>query len=169
VTEKGKIVGNVSQMDVIQFLHRNSHQFEKAMKKRLSQVGLDSGSIISATEEEKVIDAFSAIATSSIYGIAIVNKEGVLCGNISATDVKGITYETFWKLELPIKDYLSERRRLPLVVCGPEDTIGEVVRLLAEKRVHRVYVIDDIGKPINVVTLTSIMKVLSPPLSECFT
>lgn len=168
VTHEGKIVGNVSQMDVIRFVNKHPLEFEKVMAKRLPQVGLDTGPVISLKDDNKMIDAFSAMSTSSIYGVAVVDNKGKLCGNVSATDVKGITNETFWKLELPIREFLSKRQKLPLVVCGPEETVKEVIRLLAEKRVHRLYVIDDSGKPMNVITLTTVMKVLSQPLSDYF-
>ena len=41
------------------------------------------------------------------------------------------------------------------------NTILEVLRALVEHKVHRVYVLDDAGCPIRVITLTDVLRMVT--------
>jgi len=113
-----------------------------------------------------LIEVFNSIIETKFSGVAIVDEEGKLVNNISSSDLKGITKETFWQLETPIEKILKENMKLPPLVCKPETTLQEVIKKLADCRVHRIYVIDKENRPSNVITLTSIMRIFSSPASN---
>jgi CBS domain-containing protein len=48
-----------------------------------------------------------------------------------------------------------------LVTCGPGATLREVLALLVERRLHRVYVVDAALRPVGVITLTDILRRLA--------
>jgi len=49
----------------------------------------------------------------------------------------------------------------PMIFCKNESTIEEVIDRLAFMRIHRIYVVDEKGKPINVITLGDILSIFS--------
>jgi hypothetical protein len=48
-----------------------------------------------------------------------------------------------------------------LLSCGAGATVSEVFRMVASERVHRVYVVDEAGRPVGVVTLTDLLELVS--------
>jgi CBS domain-containing protein len=48
----------------------------------------------------------------------------------------------------------------PLVSCRPETTLREVLNVVVENGVHRVFIEDNLGHILGVVTLTDILQVL---------
>ena len=114
-------------------------------------------------------------------GVAIVDLNGKLVSNLSASDLKGITESGFFKLEAPIFQVLETTPhkvlyqkkfgknlkwliffliKLGTITIQAEDTFSYLLKLFAEKRVHRIYVVDNEGKPTNVITLTTVLKML---------
>jgi len=117
-----------------------------------------------------------------VSGIAVVNSEGKLTGNISVSDFKLAHYEnSFWDLlNLPVKEYLlrltdksvtkirphvfamvQEKGNDPVVVSVKlEDTLITVVKFITFYSVHRLFVTDATGKPIGVISLHDILQLL---------
>ena len=60
------------------------------------------GLVVSIKEESRLLTAFDVIIANDISGIAIVNKEGKIVGNLSATDFEGFTEDNFYNLDVPI-------------------------------------------------------------------
>jgi len=168
VAEKGKVVGHVSQSDVIRFLANNPKSLEGVLSKKLTDLGLDEGPVTCVLKGKSLIEAFNVMMETKFTGLAIIDEQGRLVQNISASDLKGVTKESFWKLEMPIENIIKEEKKLPVLTCSPKSTLDEVVKKLADCRVHRIYVVDNQNKPRNVITLTSIMKVFSESGSEAF-
>ena len=67
----------------------------------------------------------------------------------SEADLDREFYLGTWKM----KGFLSEER--------PIRTLREVLALLVERRLHRVYVVDAALRPIGVITLTDILRRLA--------
>jgi len=165
VSSNNKIIGHVSQSDVIAFLAKNIHSLGPIVKMTMKELGLDVGKVYSVTKDKLLIEVFSGIVESKFTGLAVVDEKGRLINNISASDLKGVTKDTFWKLNMPISKVLGSK---PPLTCTPDSTLKSVIQKLYETKVHRIYVVDAKYKPLNVITLTTIMKVFSPKGSECF-
>jgi len=166
VLEKGQIVGIVSQSDVIKYLSRNC-QGNDIMYKTIEQLGLDHGSVISISNDHTLMKAFTKIVTNNISALAVVNMKGKLVNCISASDLKGITLTSFFKLEIPIHEaFLYNPQKLPPVTCGRSTTLGELLKIAERTGVHRVFVVDDENRPTNVITLTNILQIFGQP-KEC--
>jgi predicted transcriptional regulator len=166
VQQKGEIVNIVSQSDVVRFLHKHNAIIKDETNKTLTELGLDKGNVISITNDETLIKAFIHIVTHKISAIAVVDfQTGQLLNNLSASDLKGITQETFWRLEQPIHQILLHLgpNKLPPVVCTVNTKMGEVIELFCKHGVHRIYVLNPERKPINVITLTDVLNVFATP------
>jgi predicted transcriptional regulator len=168
VLSQRKIVGHVSQSDVVNFLADHLKEIEPLANKRLGELGLNSGPVLSINEATPLIRGFSNLMETKFSGLAVIDAEGKLVNNLSAADLAGITRDTFWKLEKPVKNLFEERQKLVPLCCKPDTKFGEILKMLSDCKVHRVYVVDENSHPLNVITLTSIMNVLTPLGNECF-
>lgn len=163
-----KITGYVSQFDVASFLANNLNSLGIITKKTLKELGLDVGPVLAIPKGKPLIEAFSNIIENKFYGLAIIDEKGKIVNNISASDVKGLTKETFWNLNLPIEKVLDLQNKLPPVTCKADISLGEVLQKLVDYKIHRIFVVNDQNQPTNVITLSTIMRVFSQTGSECF-
>jgi pimeloyl-ACP methyl ester carboxylesterase/CBS domain-containing protein len=133
-----------------------------------------------------VFEACATLARHAVSAVAVVEPEtGKLIGNFSASDLKAAVSATVrlravtpqnldpmaaWLTSLAslsLSDWLAadgsssaspvRRLGLPLTV-GPTSTLSAVVELLAERRVHRVYVVDAEGRAIGVVSQVDVLR-----------
>lgn len=123
-----KIMGIVSQSDVIQLLARNLDIIEFLVRTG-TEFGLsfleatktidevihpeDKFTVIRVSFKNKLVDAFHEILRTGVPGVALVDQHsGKLVGNISASDLKDITPGTFFQLNNQIEDVFINRVRL---------------------------------------------------------
>jgi CBS-domain-containing membrane protein len=82
-----------------------------------------------------------------------------------AIALQGVTQENFITLGLPVADFLKVRHKEGALSCVREATLGQLVEVVARTGLHRVFVIDAASqKPISVVTLTDVLRLVSPHL-----
>jgi len=155
-----EITGIVSKFDVIQYLYdnRNNADVTRVLSKTVSQLEFVPGGVISIREDCTLEAAFEDIIANSISGLAVVDKEGKLIGNLSATDFKGFTEENFDQLQTKVGEFI--KYQVP-VTCTRNSTLKHVIGSFVKEAVHRVYIIDDKKQPIGIVAITDVMKVIS--------
>lgn len=100
----------------------------------------------------------------------------MLVGNLSASDMKGMSASEFPLLLQPASKFLKleqilhaqEKKKAavktpdslhPLAISA-EVTLTEAIKRLAEKRIHRLYICQN-GKAVGVITLTDIMMMIA--------
>jgi len=124
--------------------------------------------VLSVTEESTAIDAFNLMVEKNITGLAVVDEKEALKGNLSLRDMKLISYDArlFWRLQQTVKNFIIKLRAewatkhgrpRTLVTVTESNTIGDVIRLLSENKIHRVYIVDSDKKAIGVITLKDIL------------
>jgi len=168
VTENGQVIGIVSQSDVIKYLYRNAEKMPELMSKKLHELRLISGNVITIGNDQTLMKAFTTILVHNITGLAVVDLRGRLVNNISASDLKGISLNSFYKLEAAIHEaFLYRPSKLPPVSCGPNAKLGDAMSMMEKTGVHRIFVVDDENRPISVVTLTDVLKLFAKPYECC--
>jgi len=167
VDEDYHITGSISQSDIISFLNKNQHKLDTMMKKSLKELDLEEGGVVSVLDTEPIIKAFSAIVETQFTGLAVIDAQGRLVGNVSASDLKGLRLENFNRLNVPIKDFLAISKRQPICIKRGA-TMLDAIAKLSENKVHRIFVVDDNNKVLNVISLTSVMKAFSTPSENMF-
>jgi CBS domain-containing protein len=118
-------------------------------------------------ESRPTVEAYQIMQRNQVSGIAIT-KEGRLVANLSATDLSfamsraaAIVPESLF---LPVQFLVEQSRthaaRAPVAVRA-ETTMVDVVKRMAQHRVHRVWVINGDDKPIGVITPTEVLKFIA--------
>jgi len=180
VSDETGHIGIITQSSLLQFLYENRASLGERIKLRVADLWPESKHIATIRYDESVIRAFRDITRDHISGLAVVNNEGKLVGNISASDIKhaglsqyfGHIPSLVYDLSLPISSFLNllkpdnpfGKNKIPdflHVSVKKEDTLERVMEILcstyrtssfAKTHIHRVYVVDEEGKPIRAIT-----------------
>jgi len=111
----------------------------------------------------KAADAFGQMAKFNLSGLAVVDSDGNLIHNTSATDIK-LWLQSECKFDDTIENFLISIRkmsldeRFPVTMCVLGDSFKRAVQKLHATKYHRMWIIDDKKKPIGVLALTDIFK-----------
>jgi len=149
--------------------HEHHHQLGPVGHKKVSEVFEIKQPVVSVKGDQPAIDAFKLMAHHRISSVAVVDKNEALLSNLSAKDIKVIEPDAiFTKLYKSCTEFIAATRahelnaHYPMIYCKLDSTVEEVVQRLAFMRIHRIYVIDENRKPVNVISLGDILSVLLP-------
>jgi len=165
--EEEGLLGLFTQSDVIRFLGGNPYwlnRFPKSQKtiKELGIVDHPFEEVVSIEQNTPASFGFKKIADTNTSGIAIVDDQGRIVANISATNIRGISRRNFQLLRRPLYEFLQRDRRRgwwTMPICITEnDTFEKVVLQFCSTKVHQMFVVDEEGRPKHVVTLTDILR-----------
>jgi len=162
VTRNGDIVDVISQSDVVSFTASNIDHFP--LQKSNMEIGLIQGfyhSPIMIRIDASFVDALERLYKNRISGLALVDHEFKLSGNLSASDLRGMNPSAFDFFTGSVLQFLAKGTSSfskQTLSVGPGNTFGEVVQYLAKQRVHRLYVTTQNGNPLGLVTLFDVIS-----------
>lgn len=175
----GTVIGILSQTDILRHLINNvaSLSNESVFTKTLLQLGLapalgQQSQIVAVDAEDTVIHAMQKMSDENVTSVAVLERNGNVIGNISMTDVKIIFQQNqFMHLWMPCAHWVTAvlsqsglendgRDRIPVFYVQRETSLlGTIQKILATK-VHRIWVEDENGRAIGVVSMSDILAVL---------
>lgn len=119
--------------------------------------------VLTCAEQTSVQDVAQMMTEHDVSALVVVNARGGMVGLISRTDlVNARLYEQYWKNWQELKAW--NLMTPDVVSVQATDTIGEASKLMMEKKIHRVVVIeesDDEKKPIGVLSITDLVREIS--------
>jgi len=159
----GLIIKMVSQTDLVTYFNLHRDILGSNREKTIEELSLGNSNVFTVSELSPVFSSFASLHRRNISAAAVVNERGCLVGNLSVSDLRGMSISQFSDLALPVKDFLLNDQSSSIqdmVTTSIEATLENVVELLSEARVHRVYVVDAARIPIVVITLTDVIRLL---------
>jgi len=160
--ETGNLISLITQIDVIPFLQQNMSSLGDLGNQTVADLDFLPGNVTSIYEDASLKSAFADIVGAGLSAIAVVKRDGRLAGNLSASDFKGVTEENFVELNSPISTYTKYQRP---VFCRRHTTFAALIDLFGASLVHRVFIVDNEERPIGLVTLTDVCKVIRNKLT----
>lgn len=125
----------------------------------------DTRQAIFIENSQPLIKAFATILRNGITGVAVVDSQQKILGNISASDMKGMSVSNFWKLDYKIDDLLQDSYyRMPPLRFSPQTPLSDIISEMATKKVHRVYIVDEQQRPQVAVTMSTVINILAKNL-----
>jgi len=172
--EEGELVGLLTQSTILRFLQQNKSKVSSLMNQKAKDVWPVGQKKVETIDFDKfVIDVLCTLVDKEISGIAVVNNEGQIVGNISASDLKRMSVDhplqLCYDVYESIKTFMNitgdknkpHNERLPKfdpIVVKTDDTVGQVVDTIVSKRIHRVYVVDENNRPVGEISLCDIIQ-----------
>jgi len=161
--ERNRVINVVSQSDVIGLLGNSLIQFGTFGQKTVEELKLGNREVISMSVNAQAIQAFYLMHVNKVSAVAIVDEKGTLVANLSASDIRGLTPKLFPALVKPCTNYLIGRYghvKSP-ITCRLTSSLQSVIMKLSLYRLHRLWIVDEKEKPIGLITLTDVMKMIS--------
>jgi len=166
VDDMGQLVGVLSQWDIVAELEANKGSLGELSHTSLRELGLGGGDVITMSFTAKAIHAFYLMQYHKVSAVCVVDSEGCLLANVSASDIRGLHQDQLHLLMQPVLVFLLQHNgaiKRP-VSCDLDYTFGNVLAMLAQEHVHRVWVVEDDSAaqvPVGVVTVGDICTLLT--------
>jgi len=161
LAEGFKVTGVLTQSKVIEVMLSHKELIRELMLTPVKELWEEGKVPKSIGMDVPMLTAFKNLYEEYVTGLAVIDNEGVLRGNISASDLKYLNVnnpqEFLKNLNITVGEYIQKR---PPVVVTPEDTMENVMEKINSNKVHRVYVVDKYQKPIQVISLVDIISQL---------
>jgi len=157
----------LTQSMIIRFLHSKLNLFGAFIQQYPLWQLRNYTNVLSIRQTEPAIDAFRLMATRSVEGLAVVDESDRVVDCISVSDLRGLDprQPNFWKLYDSVTDFKSYVRKaypfstpIAALTVRRDDTFGDVIRKMATKKIHRVFVVSDTGRLIDIVTQTDVLN-----------
>jgi CBS-domain-containing membrane protein len=163
--KENKLTGLVSQLDVVAELAKELREgASKGMgQTAISEFGLGLSAPVTTGSDQLVAHVVQQLAEYQVSALPIVGAEDKLVGNFSVSDLIDVWTDSEGAsklLSMTVVDYLkkySEASLKPLTAKS-SDTLSAVCSLMVEKKVHRLWVVDEHGKVSGVVSMTDVFK-----------
>lgn len=168
VTEEGdRFLGVITQIDLVRWLHAHRDELPESLKRlKVRDSRLGGVEMVTVASNATVIEALILMDEKKVSALPIVDLDGHLRGNISATDISrlGISpsdkaHDLLQKLFIPVASFHTE----PVVTCTMDTPIAEILAAVNFNRVHRLWVVDNNTKPISVISLGDVLTHFVPP------
>jgi len=183
VNDLNRIVGIITQSMLISMIRQNMYLLPKLRKTPVEKFQGLASPVISVIDTDIAINAFNRMISENISGVAIINGDGVLTGSLSVRDLRGVGTdgEFFSRLFKTVKDFKTlARQEYPFLAprthysrkltpvkglyCTPDSTFEEVVNLMCDGNVHRIFVCSTESSrlkepvPVQVITQRDVLK-----------
>ena len=132
------------------------------LDKSIKELSLGSYPCVSVNQGDKTIDVFKKMDSHSFSGLAFLDDDGRLVGNISSRDIKAFIKSIDFKLlSSPVGDFIKFLRETvtdinhPTISCFEHTSYRIVLEKLVATKVHRVFVVDgeEFFRPQGVISL----------------
>eukprot|EP00188_Purpureofilum_apyrenoidigerum_P005244 Plantae.Rhodophyta-Purpureofilum_apyrenoidigerum.ctg6663.p1 GENE.Plantae.Rhodophyta-Purpureofilum_apyrenoidigerum.ctg6663~~Plantae.Rhodophyta-Purpureofilum_apyrenoidigerum.ctg6663.p1 ORF type:complete len:319 (-),score=46.53 Plantae.Rhodophyta-Purpureofilum_apyrenoidigerum.ctg6663:64-1020(-) len=169
--------GMLSQGMLLKFLLSKEAQVRDVMSRSLKDLGMVKGTVVAVPQNRLVIDAVELLIEKNISSIAITNNQKAIVGNLSLADIKYILrrrhYHMFW---LDVERFLGHVKReeaftadnmardsYPVFTIHANKSLMNAAERMSALRTHRLWIIGNDFIPRGVISITDIMRLLTPP------
>ncbi len=128
--------------------------------------------VLSITKYESIMQVANILTEKNISGLPVVDKENKVIGIVTQADILsmvGVSREHTFKdlLKYMLGERLPERRigdlvgdimTSPALTIKPDTNVAEAVKIMDEKRIRRLTVVDESNRLIGILTRADILK-----------
>eukprot|EP00053_Salpingoeca_punica_P012975 m.116584 g.116584 ORF g.116584 m.116584 type:complete len:327 (-) comp16081_c1_seq2:1892-2872(-) len=168
VIQNNEITNIVSSRTVVRWLHDHGGLEIQGVKcKTMLSLGLGMPRETYAVRATQTVwEAFKVLHDHKVSAVPVLDSKDQVVGNVSARDVRSIikSPSLVAAMEKNLEAWLDDNY-MQAVVCHPEDTLRNVLTMLVDNGVNRIYVVQpEDGKLIRMVTTRDILTaILTPP------
>jgi len=162
VLDSNKMVDVISQSDIINFVEQNISLLPKNVAEKTAEELKIIHSPLMLTVDTTVSDALLTLCRNKVSGIALVDSEYKLVGNLSASDLRGIQPTCFEFFTGSVLQFLSVQASgaKPTKFVKENTKLKDIIKEIVEYKIHRIFVTTDVGFPKGVISLIDIISVL---------
>jgi len=151
----------ISQSDVIGLLSRRGVGITGPIVLRdLKELGLDSSGVVVVDEDLPLTDVLMKMKEHNVSGVPVVDKEGKILSNFSASDLKDLQESNWSWITLGVRDFFKKHRGMirPPVCLTAKNTLEDLLLKYTTDKVSRVYLVNHRNEPEGVITHTDVIQ-----------
>jgi len=152
------LVTVATQSQILKLLHRNIQVFHTSSKKTIGDLKLGYREVQKVHDTQIAVEAFKTIIDNKVSGLAVVDLKGDIIGSISDAALLRITSDSLNKLWFSIHEFLDLDHSSGPVCVDPSTTIEELVKKIVERKIHRVYIVNEKNTILGVISLIDIIE-----------
>jgi 5'-AMP-activated protein kinase, regulatory gamma subunit len=123
--QNGALTQIISQSDIMRYLYENKDALGALKGKKICDLGLVKGQVISVPPETPALDAMILMNEKNIGALAVVNNKGAIIGNFSVSELRTIMAEHFGSLSLPVGEFLALEHGTEMIWNRDVAAVGE--------------------------------------------
>jgi len=172
----GRLTGIITQSFIASYLAKNLPRIkmDPRLGNTLETFPFKSDKVMVVDRNTRVLDAFIQMHLNKLSAIGVVDDKGTLCGNLSASDLKGWhMFETKMRLlTRPVGRFLNHIRKFQfkpgdfILTLNKKNTWLDLLTAFQKSSVRRVYLVDNNCKPTAVISLTDFMRAIAPSTAQ---
>jgi len=158
----------LSQSDVISHIYKHRNEVQAYFSKKLSELGITPKSVVAISSATSALDGFKNMTSEKVPAVAVVDEKGKLIGNLSASDLRGMNSKRLKLAVKPVLEFITSSYgfvRKPVTI-SLEDKLETAYHRVVNEGLHRLWVVDDQGKPVGCVSLTNLISVFMPNMPQ---
>jgi len=153
------VVDIVSRLNVLSFIHENIEALGSKSNSSIKSLDLLSKTISTVNQNSKVIDAINLMNVEQTTELAVIDDNGKIIGNFSASDLRKLSIYSFNRCYEPISKFITlEPENLNIVT--PSTTLRSTIEKFVEHEAPILWIVDNQMKPVSSITQISLMKYL---------
>jgi len=182
VNDDDTFLNFVTQSRILEVLSTILHAVADAQKslQDLEMIGIAVKDVVHVLKTDTALKAFKLMKEKKVSSVVVIDALGHSIGNISLNDLKllefdfkyfellGASVEEYMEAMIPpetraqhkykaLHRFLSKSNR-KIVTCSLSDSLISVVSTLKHYHIHRIFVEDDQGHPIGVLSILDLLK-----------
>eukprot|EP01099_Mayorella_cantabrigiensis_P005958 TRINITY_DN4873_c0_g1_i1.p1 TRINITY_DN4873_c0_g1~~TRINITY_DN4873_c0_g1_i1.p1 ORF type:complete len:313 (-),score=59.26 TRINITY_DN4873_c0_g1_i1:194-1132(-) len=162
------LVNIVSQTNLIRFLLKNIHLAPKLRDATLDQLGMAEKELLTSADSARVVDVLKLLLGTKFSAILCYDKNQLPSISLSANDVRNLEKDSFASMFFSVRAYYQQyapKNGRKLICCRKSTRFAEVLELLVEHKIHRLWIQNDHDdKIVGLVTMTDILQRILLPL-----
>jgi len=166
------IDGMLTASDILKFLVGNTMYMreEPLFSKTLMELGLGTTKPRTVSHKEIVAEAFRQMEKNEHDGLAVIDDQGRLIGNLSACDLKGVTRLNCPILNTTVEDFIVRDLKREWfyrpIALDINDTLFHTIHQFVSLGKKRFYFVDQTGKPVGEISRMDIIGQLWKAISQ---
>eukprot|EP01132_Coremiostelium_polycephalum_P007396 gene7396-9088_t len=167
----------VSQSNVIRFLSDNLSvlgPLETVSIGDLLPYLVQKESVVVSYGDELVIHSLRKMHQNHVTAVPILNRTNLeITGTLSINDLNGLKEDNIDILLKTTNEFLGckmnhqieQNKNKPShpVILKLDNTFRDAIQMLAQYKIHRIWVVDDFNRPISIVSLTDVCSIITNP------
>jgi len=159
-----RVIHVLTLTDILKYL-LNKRLIDSVLQQEVESLHSDHKAVIKIKNSEPTNKALKLMKQNNINGVAVVDQQDRIVGNISASDLKSIKFDSTLMptLRSPIQQFLQDRQKI-IYSVAPHSKIEEVMNSMISHRVHRMYVVDTNNHVLSCISQLDIVKLIASKL-----
>lgn len=161
-THREIVVSVLTQYRILKFVALNCRETKMLLKPIRDLPGLSEVKELSTcTMDTPVIDVIHLLAHKSVSSVPILDANGKLINVYEAVDVLALVKGGIYTdLDLSVGEALLRRAEdfEGVHTCTLNDRLSTIMDTIRKSRLHRLFVVDDEGRVLSVITLSDILN-----------